>query len=461
MALSMEDLQTDVAVIGAGTAGLTARRAAVKAGARTLIVESGPWGTTCVRAGCMPSKLLLAAARAARESRRAPTFGITTAATSIDGHAVMARLCQTRDRFLRSIFDEVDQIPQTDKIQGHARFTSPTTLLIDDRIRVQAKAVVIATGARSSIPPMLESVKHRLLTSETVFELTALPRSLAILGAGPLGIELGAAFTRLGVRTAIFDTGKAIGGLRDPEVQGAAAALLGRELDLHLGTEIAASEDPDGVRIRWFGKSRQNEAVFDHILVAAGRKPNLEGLALEAAGLKLNEHGIPDYDRTTLRCGDSPIFIAGDVDHDRPVLHEASREGRIAGTNAATYPMVKGEPPQTALSIVFTDPDIAVIGEPLAKLGANTAIGRCDFGAGRGLIEDRSGGTIRLYAKREDHTFVGSEMAGPAVEHLAHLVAALIHQKLTVETALSLPFYHPTYEEDLKDCLRDLQQQLR
>ena len=405
----------------------------------------------------MPSKLLLAAARAASETRRAPEFGISCGTTSANGRAVMARLHRMRDRFLRSIYDQVDAIPEGEKLQGHARFAGPTTLLVDDRVRVNAKAIVIATGAKSSAPTALEPVMDRVLTSETVFELDNLPSSIAVLGAGPLGIELAAAFTRLGVRTTVFDTGESISGLKDPEVGQVARKMFGEELDLKLGVQIEANAEADGVRIRWRGDAGTGEASFEWVLAAAGRPPNLDGLDLETAGLALDDRGVPEHDRSSLRCGNSSIFIAGDADHDLPVLHEAARQGHIAGTNAGRLPAVDGEPPGTALSIVFTGPDMATIGKPLTAMGEGAVAGCCDFEAGRGLIEDRPSGMIRLYAKREDRV-IGGEMVGPAVEHLAHLVAALVQQKVTVDEALKLPFYHPTYEEDLKDCLRDLLQ---
>ncbi len=456
----MEEVSFDVAVIGAGTAGLAARRGAVAAGARTLVIEAGLWGTTCVRAGCMPSKLLLAAARAARETRRAPEFGVRCGASLVDGRAVMARLHRMRDRFLQSIYDEVDAIPDAEKLKGRARFAGPATLLVDDRIRVNAKAIVIATGSTSSVPTLLEPVMDRVLASETVFELDTLPSSIAVLGAGPLGIELAAAFTRLGVRTTVFDTGQTVGGLKDPEVGRVARHLLERELDLKLGVEIDAIADTDGVRISWRGEAGTGAASFERVLAAAGRPPNLDGLDLPAAGLDLDDHGVPKHDRSSLRCGNTSIFIAGDADHDFPVLHEASRQGRIAGTNAARLPDVNGEPPPTALSIVFTDPDMATIGRPLTTLGEGAVAGCGDFDAGRGLVEDTAGGMIRLYATRADRRVEGGEMVGPAVEHLAHFVAALIQQKVTVDEAVRLPFYHPTYEERLEDCLRDLLQKL-
>ena len=458
--MAVESIEVDVAVVGAGTAGLAARRAAVRAGVRVLLINAGPWGTTCVRAGCMPSKLLLVAARAARDTRRAGTFGIEAGPVRINGRAVMARVQSERDHFLRSILEELNAIPAAEKIDGLARFVGPTTLKVADGVKVLAKSVVIATGATPSIPKLLAPLKARVLTSDTVFDLEDLPFSLAVVGAGPLGLELAAAFTRLGVRTTVFDERDSLGGLKDAQVGKAARALLGAELDLKLRVKIEAQPDPDGSKIRWTGADGAGEAMFDRVLVAAGRPPDLKHLDLQAAALDLDERGIPLHDPTTLRCGDSAVFIAGDAANDLPVLHVASRQGEVAGRNAATLPVVQSCTPQSALSIVFTDPDIAVIGQPLKSLGEDAAIGRCDFDAGRGRIEHRPGGMISIYAHRKDGIIAGGEMVGAGVEHLAHTMAIMVQQRITVKAALELPFYHPTFEEVLKNCLRELLHQL-
>jgi dihydrolipoamide dehydrogenase len=155
-----------------------------------------------------------------------------------------------------------------------------------------------------------------------------------------------------------------------------------------------------------------------------------------------------------MQCGDAPVFIAGDADHNRPVLHEANNEGAIAGSNAASWPKVTRHERSTPLSIVFTDPDLATVGAPLSAID-DAIIGSCDFAAGRALIEGRPGGIVRVYARR-DGIIAGAEMAGPAVEYLAHLVAGWVHAGTKVAEALRLPLYHPTYTEDLKDCLREL-----
>ncbi len=460
----MKQISCDVAIIGAGSAGLAAYRTAVEAGAKTVLIEAGPGGTTCARVGCMPSKLLLAAARAARDMRAAPQFGVgSRAKVRIDGAAVMARVQRERDDFVASVFRDVAAIPAKDKLAGQARFDGPTSLTVDDHSRIQARAIVIAAGARPSIPGALtEACGDRVLTHETVFDLHALPKSLAVIGAGPLGIELAVAFARLGVRTAVFDDGEMIGGVADPVVQAAARERLERELTMHLGVKVEAERPgASDVKVSWRAKQgRARSAMFEYVLSAAGRPPALDGLDLKMAGVELDAHGVPVFDLSTLRCGDSAVFIAGDANNARPVLHEASAQGELAGSNAARDPKVEKRPPSENLGIVYTDPDMAVVGEGFdPKQEKAWAIG-CSGDNGRARVDGVDAGVLRAYVRREDSVIVGGEMIGPRVEHLAQMLAWMAQLELTVEAALALPFYHPTLEESLRACLRDAKRQL-
>ena len=159
----METKRVDVAVIGAGTAGLSARREAVRAGRSVLLIEDGPYGTTCARVGCMPSKLLIAAADAAHEARGAGRFGVRVDGVHIDGAAVLARVRAERDRFVGFVLDGVEEIPAGERLRGRARFVAPTTLQIGDALRVEAGAVVIATGSRPIVPPSLAGLGDAVL----------------------------------------------------------------------------------------------------------------------------------------------------------------------------------------------------------------------------------------------------------------------------------------------------------
>lgn len=185
-------IDVDVAVIGAGTAGLAAYRAARAGGARALLIEGGGYGTTCARVGCMPSKLLIAAAEAAHAIGRAPGFGVhVDGAVRVDGREVMARLRRERDRFVGFVLEGVEAIPEVDRVRGFARFVDRETLELDDGTRVRAGAIVIATGSRPAVPAMLQMLGDRLIVNDDVFEWEALPRSVAVFGPGVIGLELG------------------------------------------------------------------------------------------------------------------------------------------------------------------------------------------------------------------------------------------------------------------------------
>lgn len=453
----MDEIRCDVAVIGAGTAGLTAIKAAAGEGATTCLIEAGPGGTTCARVGCMPSKLLISAAEAAHAVAEAGHFGIGTAPPTIDGRRVMARVREHRDRFVAGVLEGIEKNPPTHYLTGHARFSGPRTLLVDDRVRVEARAIVIAVGASPNVPKPFRNLGARLLTNESVFELEDLPDSVAVVGAGPLGLELAQALHRLHVRTTVLDKGGAVGGLSDREVNDAAKALFAEELDLHLSTDIDVRPGDDDVRLEWRSSdgTRRN-GNFSRVLVATGRRPALDGLDLQAAGIPLDEHGTPEFDPETLRCGDSAIFIAGDANHDRPLLHEAAWEGKTAGRNAALYPEAEGRRRPVALSVVFTSPQIATVGS-FAPDDTRIASGSVDFSdQGRAKVIGQNRGIVRVYGDRESGVLLGAQMACPAAEHFAHMIAWAVEAGIAVREMIELPYYHPTLEEGLRTALRDL-----
>jgi dihydrolipoamide dehydrogenase len=462
----MKVRQVDVAVIGAGTAGLNARREAEKRGAQALLIESGPYGTTCARVGCMPSKLLIAAADVAHEIARAPQFGIhVTGPARIDGRAVLERVRRERDRFVGFVVESTESVPEELRLRGRARFVAPTTLEVDDHTRVEARAVVIAAGSSPTIPPALEGIRDELLTNENVFDLEDLPESVAIVGTGVIALELGQALHRLGVRTVIFGRSAHLSPVTDPEVQRSIREVLGAELTLRLRADYRVDRDPaGGYRIAWrTADGAAGEERVERVLAASGRRPNVAALQLEKTGLALGRDGVPLFDRRTMQCGDAPIFLAGDVSGDRPVLHEAADEGRIAGHNAGAWPDVRAQMRRTPLAIVFTHPEIALVGERFADLDLDAVeIGEVFYEEqGRAQVMGLNAGRVRIYARRDCGTLIGAEMFGPRVEHTAHLLAWAVQQQQSVECTLENPIYHPVIEEGIQTALRDLASQLK
>ncbi len=332
-------------------------------------------------------------------------------------------------------------------------------------MRVEARAIVVATGSHPVLPPPFDAIRDRVLTSDDIFELPYLPESLAVIGTGVIALELGQSMQRLGARVAFFSPFDEMGPFTDPEVKRVVQRELATELDLRLRAEVIDVEPADGgTRLRWRdagGVTRED--VFAHVLVAAGRGPNRSNLGLELSGISLNAKGQPRIDPETTQCGDAPIFFAGDAEGHLPLLHEAADEGRIAGANAMLWPAVERRQRRLPLAIAFTDPQMALVGARHADLAAGQcAIGSASFeNQGRARVTGRNRGLVRVYGEGRSRRLLGAEMFGPGMEHLAHLLGWAVQSGMTVQTALSMPFYHPVLEEGLRTALLDLAFNLR
>jgi dihydrolipoamide dehydrogenase len=469
----MHTVNVDVAVIGSGTAGLNARRQVEKEGRSVVMIESGPYGTMCARVGCMPSKLLIAAADAAHEVAGAARFGVRVpGGVEVDGAAVLDRVRRERDRFVGFVVRDTEAIPEAQRLRGRARFVGPGTLEVDPvdgqggpTTRVEAGAVVVAAGSIPIVPSPFDAIREHVMVNDDVFELEALPDSLAVIGTGSIGLELGQALARLGVRVSFFNKSDSLGPFSDPELQRVTREVLEEELTLHLESEmLEALPNDGGVRLRWRGNDGQEqEDAFERVLVATGRRPQLEGLDLARAGVLLDERGRPPWDPATAQVADLPLFLAGDVSGHLSLLHEASDEGRIAGANAASYPNVTIHERRAHLAIAFTDPQMAIVGMPYRALDLDAVeIGEVSFAnQGRARVAGVNQGLLRLYARRDGCRLIGAEMFGPRVEHMAHLLSWAVQDGMTVQHILRMPFYHPVLEEGVRTGLRSLAAKLR
>ena len=453
--------KVDVAIIGAGTAGMGAYRAVRAHTDSIVLIEGGPYGTTCARVGCMPSKLLIAAAEAAEAVREAPGFGVHADPPRIDGAAVMRRVRNERDRFVGFVVEAVEEIDPAHRIRARARFTGPHRLALDTGETIEAARVVIATGSTPITPAMFDAAGDRLIVNDDVFRWTDLPQSVAVFGGGPIGLELVQALSRLGVRVRLFGKGGGVGGISDPKVRDVASRLFADDLPFLPDADVQAiTRNGDAVVVRFAEGDAAREERFEWLLAATGRKPALEGLNLAASGLTLDKRGSPQIDPLTMQAGDSHIFFAGDVATHIPLLHESADDGRIAGDNAGRFPDLAFHPRRTPLAVVFTDPNIASVGASFADLtaaGCDFAVGEVDFSdQGRARVLRQNHGLLRVYGERGTCRLLGAEMIAPRGEHLAHLLAWAIQSGMDSETALEMPFYHPVIEEGLRTALRDL-----
>ena len=462
----MDRLKTKVAIIGAGSAGMRAYREVTKTTDQVLLIEDGPYGTTCARVGCMPSKLLIAAAEAAHAGHRTEMMGVRYEAPQIDGVAVMDRVRRERDRFVGFVEETVEDWPEHHRIRARAAFMSDRELRLSDGRIVEAESIVIATGSRPSIPPVFEGFGDRLIINDDIFSWQTLPASVAVFGAGVIGLELGQALHRLGVRVSLFGRDHLVGPLTDPEVLKTASDLYAAEFDFHPHADVQNHRRTEaGIAIDLVVEGERQTLEFDYALIATGRRPNVDNLDLENTSLTLDARGVPEHDLFTGQCGDAPIFIAGDANNRVPLLHEAADEGMIAGYNAAHFPDIRRFAKSAPISVVFSDPQIMMVGEThraLLSSDADFKVGALDWSdQGRARVMGVGQGLLRVYGERNTGRFLGAEMVGPRAEHLAHLLAWSLQSRLTVAEMLERPFYHPVIEEGVRTALRQLNHNLQ
>ncbi|MCT4642928.1 MAG: dihydrolipoyl dehydrogenase [Bacteriovoracaceae bacterium] len=442
----------DVVIIGAGTAGLSARKEVAKVTDNYAIIDNGPLGTTCARVGCMPSKVLIQAANDYYNTKSLETIGVSgNKHIKLDHKKLMNYVRSLRDRFVRSVNSSIDEFK--DKIIAkRAKFVDAHHLDLGDEI-IYAKRIIIATGSRPIIPAPWLEYKDYLINTNEFFESESFPKSVGVLGLGVIGIELGQALSRIGTDVIGIGLGKEIGGLTDPKLQDYVIDKMSKEFPIYTnGANIKGIKDNKLIL-----ETQGKEFLVDKALVSLGRRSNLDLLDLDNAGVTLNERGMPQFDKTTFSLLEADhIFIAGDVNGHRPILHEASDQGKIAGINAVSKKQSYKE--KTGLGITFSDPNIATVGTRFKDLKEDSfETGGASFeGQGRSIVKRKEMGLLSVYAEKESQKIVGAEIFGPDAEHLAHLLAWVIDLELDVKRVLELPFYHPVIEEGLRTALRDL-----
>lgn len=450
----MQEKRVDVAIIGSGSAGLYALSKVKPSGKSFVLINGGALGTTCARVGCMPSKALIQAASDYSRRKILARYGVEGLdGMEIDINETMEYVQDMRDTFVdRVLANSSDQMGDELFIEGYARFLEPNLLEVEGK-RIRANKIILATGSRPILPKAWEVFADKVITTDQLFELEEMPRSIAIIGLGTIGLEIGQSLARLGVEVTGFDQLEQIGGIEDPEVAKKALKILRKEFPIHLGAAAEISKKGSKLKVKAGDKS----AVVELVLASLGRAPNVEQLDLGKAGVKLNDAGIPIYNRNSMQVGDSHIFLAGDVNGDTPVLHEAGDEGRIAGHNAVSEHITCFQR-KTPLAINFCDPNICHVGLRWSELDQDkVAVGQVKLAAvGRALIMGKNMGIIRVYADKASGKLLGGAMICAHGESLAHLLAWSIQQGLTVGDLLQMPFYHPVIEEALQAALYDL-----
>lgn len=453
--------EVDVAILGAGSAGLFVLSQVKRETDNYVLINGGELGTTCARVGCMPSKVLI---QVAEDFHRKSIFdreGIDGAEElSVDVPASMEHVQDLRDVFVDKTLSVTDGMDETHLIDGYAKFVANDTIEVNGE-QIKAKCIVIATGSTPVVPAAWEEFKEHIITTDDFFELEDLPASMAVIGLGSIGLEIGQSMQRLGVAVTGVDQLANVAKLEDDKVNEMALTVIGREMPLWLGEPATLEAVDGGIQVT----AGENQVVVDKIFASLGRKPNLEELNLGVTDIVMDEAGIPIYDPLTMQVGDLPVFIAGDVNADRPILHEAGHEGRVAGCNVMH--LVNSKPLESfkrkvPIGITFCDPNIATAGAQLSELDQDTiVIGEIQFApVGRALIIGKNRGVLRLYVRKTDGLLLGASMCCVKAENLAHLIAWSIQQGMTIFDILKMPFYHPVIEEALQAALYNALSQL-
>ena len=442
----------DLIVIGGGAAGLTASGVAANLGANTLLVEADKLGGDCTWTGCVPSKALLKSAKVAHDMRNASDFGIASQPVEVDFQKVMDRV-----RNLREEVYEEDDHPRhfeamgIDVVQGRAQFVDETTIDIqtkNESARVTGRYFVIAAGGSAFIPPIdgLENVPY--LTNHILFELNERPERLAIVGAGPIGTEMAQAFTRLGSQVTVFETQDHILHHDNRELSDLLKAALADEgVTYRCNHRVTRVDQIDGaIHIQAATDGGSTTVEADALLLATGRRPNLDGLDLDAAGIEYTKRGITVNDRC--RTNQRHIYAAGDITGRYQFTHMSEHMAKIAVTNAIMKVPMKIDTEHVPW-VTFTDPELAHVGATEAALeaqGTSFQTYRFPYSkVDRAVTEGETTGLIKVFAKRWNGKILGASVLGAHAGELICEYAVAMRNGVTLRSLSDTIHPYPSY----------------
>ena len=449
----------DIIVIGGGSGGLVVASGAAHLGARVALVEKKLLGGDCLYTGCVPSKTLIASARFAAAVGRAADFGFAPPALKFKDES-FASITDRVQRVIETVGEhdepEVFRALGIDVIFGTPRFLSPHELEITPAgdaaaYTIKAKRFCISTGSRSVEPPVEGLTETGFVTNEEVFHLKQLPTSLIVLGGGPIGLELGQSFARFGSRVTIVEMGDRLLSKEDAESSAVIERFLRAEgLDVLLNAKAVRAVQSGGrktLTIEEDGKQREIHAA--EILVATGRRPNIDGLNLEAAGVRYDDKSIATDEY--LRTSASHIFAAGDVTGHFPFTHMAAYEASVVVRNAFLFwPLLQKVDFRVVPWTTFTDPEVARVGlteqEAREKYGAEgIQIYRTEFADNdRAQAEDEIKGFVKFICTKRGNQIVGAHLVGAHAGELIHEVVLAMKNRLPLTTLGGMIHVYPT-----------------
>lgn len=454
----------DIIIIGAGTAGQAAYKEAIKHTSNILIVNHGPWDTTCARVGCMPSKVLISVANQLHDAQSLDQIGVTTHLHP-DSQKIMHHVQNLRNQFTQAALKDVERWETSHKITGQAHFINASTIEINQK-HYQARSFILAVGSTPSFDlEWKKELGSKLITSDEIFELEQLPESIAVIGSGVIALELAQALQRLGVKTTIFARSRKVGTLTSPLLQKMAQELLSQEIEIKfevLPTHIQNFKD--GIQITYQEFGQEHCLVADYLLVATGRRTLLDNLKLENINVEFTDLKNLPIHTVTKQLAHYPIFVIGDAHTNTPIQHEAAHEGRNAVLNCLNLNKIKSIRNLTPLGIVFCEPEMAIVGQSFKQLESSKVpfvTGYVSYARqGRAQVLRKNYGALEVYVHTKSRKILGAELLMTSAEHLAHLLNWMISEDCTLDQLLEKPFYHPTLEEGLRTALKHARRQL-
>jgi pyruvate/2-oxoglutarate dehydrogenase complex dihydrolipoamide dehydrogenase (E3) component len=442
-------VKTDLCVIGAGSGGLSVAAAAAMMQVPVVLVEKGEMGGDCLNVGCVPSKALIAAGKAAAEFRRAQEFGIAAPEPKVNYARVAAHV--------RGVVESIAPLDSEHRfralgctvLKGHAAFVDRHAVEVDGR-RIEARRFVIATGSRPAVPPIPGLAAAPYLTNESLFDLTKLPRRLVVVGAGPIGMEMAQALARLGSDVTVVEAARV---LAREDVEAARVVRRALEADGVTFREGVRVDSVDGagekLRVMISGEGGARALDCTHILVAAGRKPTVEGLGLDLAGVAVGPTGV--VVDAKLRTSNRKVYAIGDCAGPPQFTHRANYQAGLVIRHALFRLPVKATDALIP-RVTFTDPEIAAVGmsEDEAAHVPSVRILRWPFAENdRAQAERRTEGFIKVMADRKGR-ILGVAICGHNAGELLTPWTLAMANKLKVGAMTAVTFPYPTYSEASK-----------
>ena len=452
----MTETRFDLAIIGAGPGGHVAAERAGRLGKRVLVVERSHLGGVCLNQGCIPAKTLLHSAKLFAHAQHGQSFGVTVEGAHYDLAKAMAWKARTVETLRKGIAFQFRKAA-VELVQGTARLAGPRSVEVDGRA-YGAERILLATGSAAATLPVPGADAPHVMGSTEALEITSLPKSIAIVGGGYIGMEFATFFSRLGVKVTVIEMLPEIVPLLDADI----AVLLRRSLpdaEFHLGSRVL-SYGADGVKFVQEGK--EQVAPAERVLVAVGRRPIVEGLGLEAAGVAFDRKGVKVDDR--MRTNVPGIWAAGDITGRSMLAHAASRMGEVAiadmfgAADNAPAPRMRWH---AIPWVVYTDPEVAGVGlsEAQAKeQGRAVKVAKLDLRANGRFIAENDGvrGMCKVVVDAASDLVLGVQMIGPYASEIVQGAAAMIEAELRAADVREIVFPHPTVSEIVRDALWEL-----